>query len=78
MPRGRGGHELRQPRRVHHVAPRQRLGAAAGGRVRSRVSGHVCLLQNVVVSAAECGQERLQFWSRFVDLYYHTYGGSVR
>ena len=46
--------------------------------MRSRVSGHVCLLQNVVVSAAECGQERLQFWSRFVDLYYHTYGGSVR
>lgn len=46
--------------------------------MRSRVSGHVCLLQNVVVSASECGQERLQFWSRFVDLYYHTYGGSVR
>ena len=38
----------------------------------------IVLLQNVVRSASECGQERIQFWSSFVDLYYQTYGGSVR
>ena len=28
------------------------------------------LLQNVVVGERECGPDRLQFWARFVDLYY--------
>ena len=36
------------------------------------------LLQNVVMSVSECSEERIQFWSRFVNLYYQTYGGSVR
>ena len=35
------------------------------------------LLQNLVVSHNECSDERVAFWSRFVDLYYKTYGGSV-
>jgi len=35
------------------------------------------LLQNVVISQNECSQERIQFWSRFVDLYYKTTGGTV-
>jgi len=35
------------------------------------------LLQNLVVSQNECTYERIVFWSKFVDLYYKTYGGSV-
>lgn len=35
------------------------------------------LLQNLVVSQNECTDERVAFWSKFVDLYYKTYGGSV-
>jgi len=35
------------------------------------------LLQNLVVSQNECTEERVAFWSKFVDLYYKTYGGSV-
>ena len=31
----------------------------------------------MVVAQNECSQERVQFWSRFVDLYYKTSGGSV-
>ena len=30
------------------------------------------------MSVSECSEERIQFWSRFVNLYYQTYGGSVR
>jgi len=35
------------------------------------------LLQNLVSSQNECTDERVAFWSKFVDLYYKTYGGSV-
>jgi hypothetical protein len=35
------------------------------------------LLQNLVVSQNECTEDRVSFWSKFVDLYYKTYGGSV-
>ena len=44
----------------------------------SILSNGSVLLQNVVVSLNECSQERIQFWSRFVDIYYKTSGGSVR
>ena len=61
--------------------PEQALTTASAGHdacITWRHGNGSVLLQNVVMSASECSQERIQFWSKFVNLYYQTYGGSVR
>jgi len=35
------------------------------------------ILQNLVTASEECTEEKIRFWSRFIDLYYNAYGGSV-
>ena len=35
------------------------------------------MLQNLVTAEEECTDEKIAFWSQFVDLYYQTVGGSV-
>ena len=42
-----------------------------------RLGNGTILLQNLVHAQEECTDEKVSFWSRFVDLYYKTYGGSV-
>lgn len=42
-----------------------------------RLGNGTVLLQNLVMAQEECTDEKVSFWSRFVDLYYKTYGGSV-
>ena len=42
-----------------------------------RLGNGTILLQNLVNAQEECTDEKVSFWSRFVDLYYKTYGGSV-
>ena len=42
-----------------------------------RLGNGTVLLQNLVNAQEECTDEKVSFWSRFVDLYYKTYGGSV-
>ena len=61
--------------------PEQALTTASAGHdacITWRHGNGSVLLQNVVMSSSECSQERIQFWSKFVNLYYQTYGGSVR
>jgi len=42
-----------------------------------RLGNGTILLQNLVTAQEECTDEKVAFWSQFVDLYYKTYGGSV-
>ena len=42
-----------------------------------RLGNGTILLQNLVNAQEECTDEKVSFWSQFVDLYYKTYGGSV-
>jgi hypothetical protein len=42
-----------------------------------RLGNGTVLLQNLVMAQEECTDEKVSFWSRFVDLYYKSYGGSV-
>ena len=42
-----------------------------------RLGNGTILLQNLVSAEEECTDEKISFWSQFVDLYYKTVGGSV-
>ena len=42
-----------------------------------RLGNGTILLQNLVSAEDECTEEKIGFWSQFVDLYYKTAGGSV-
>ena len=42
-----------------------------------RLGNGTILLQNLVTAEDECTDEKISFWSQFVDLYYKTVGGSV-
>lgn len=42
-----------------------------------RLGNGTVLLQNLVKAQEECTDEKVKFWSTFVDLYYKTYGGYV-
>jgi len=42
-----------------------------------RLGNGSIILQNLVSAADECTGEKVKFWSRFIDLYYNVYGGSV-
>ena len=42
-----------------------------------RLGNGTILLQNLVSAEEECTEEKIRFWSQFVDLYYKTARGSV-
>ena len=42
-----------------------------------RLGNGTILLQNLVTAEDECTDEKIAFWSQFVDLYYKTQGGAV-
>ena len=42
-----------------------------------RLGNGTILLQNLVTAAEECSDEKVAFWSQFVDLYYSSVGGGV-
>ena len=42
-----------------------------------RLGNGTILLQNLVTAEEECTDEKIAFWSQFVDLYYKTQGGAV-
>lgn len=42
-----------------------------------RLGNGTILLQNLVTAEEECTDEKVAFWSQFVDLYYKTAGGAV-
>ena len=42
-----------------------------------RLGNGTVLLQNVVVFKSECTVEKINFWTKFINLYYRSTGGEV-
>jgi hypothetical protein len=42
-----------------------------------RLGNSTVILQNVVVFENECTAPKIDFWTRFIDLYYQSSGGAV-